>query len=225
MTGRRERHRANTIEDIKEAALEALADQGTSGLSMRGIARTIDMSPAGLYRYYDGLDALITELIADAFNDLANAVLAASSFEGHSRDRMIEGMLAYRSWCVSHPNRFMLIFGTPIPGYSAPDEGPTVVAARRIGEVFFSIARDAWQRDTSVVPNPHRPLTEAEESFAAGIGSGFPAAGVSTGLSAWAHFHGLVTLELIGQLQWMYPDPHDFYRAEVESIADRLFAT
>ena len=41
-------------------------------------------------------------------------------------------------------------------------------------------------------------------------------------ISAYGHFHGLVTLEILGQLDWIYPDPGAFYAAEVEHILDRL---
>ena len=67
---RRAQHRAATIEDIKQAALDAIAAEGAGSLTIRGIARSIGMSPAGLYRYVEGLDGLITQLLADACNDL-----------------------------------------------------------------------------------------------------------------------------------------------------------
>ncbi len=34
--------------------------------------------------------------------------------------------------------------------------------------------------------------------------------------------HGLVTLEILSQLDWIYPDPDAFYAAEVEHILDRI---
>lgn len=222
VTTRRERQRSETIDEIKAAALQALAEQGTAGLSVRGIARAIDMSPAGLYRYYDGIDALITDLVTDAYDDLADAVVAAMSGPPSTRERLIAGMLAYREWSVAHPHRFMLVFGTPIPGYSAPEDGPTVAAVRRIGEAFFGAMAESWSRSEMAMPAMSRPPTTAERDFATALGSGFPPEAVPVGLSTWAHFHGLVTLEVVGQLQWMYPDPGEFYRSEVERIADRV---
>ena len=53
MTTRRERLRTATIQEIKSAALAQIAAAGGHALSLRGVAREIDMSPAGLYRYYD----------------------------------------------------------------------------------------------------------------------------------------------------------------------------
>lgn len=221
MTTRRERLRAATIDEIKEAALEQIAGDGASALSIRGIARAIGMSPAGLYRYYDGLDALITELITDAYNDLADAVDAASRRDGTVRRRLRSTMLAYRQWCVDHPNRFLLIFGTPIPGYVAPEEGPTVVANRRIGEIFFGLAA-AGVASGEITPPVGRRVEPGEAAFASGVSAEFPPELVGTFLSTWAHFHGIVTLELLGQLDWIYPDAAAFFEREIDRMLDGL---
>ncbi len=225
VTTRRDRLRAATIEEIKEAALGLIAQRGADALSMRGIARAIGMSPAGLYRYYDGLDALITELVTDAYNDLADAVAYAGGGEGTVLDRLRTAMVAYRQWCVDHPNRFLLIFGTPIPGYAAPEEGPTVEANRRIGEAFFAIAAEGWQRGELTVARRSSTATPGEVDFAASIASGFPAELVGTFISAWAHFHGLITLEILHQLDWLYADPAHFYMREVDAMLSALHSS
>jgi AcrR family transcriptional regulator len=215
-TTRRERVRAATIDEIKHAALDQIATDGAAALSIRGIARVIGMSPAGLYRYYDGLDALITELIADAYNDLADAVLAATTQPGDVRERLRAGMLAYRRWCIDHPNRFLLIFGTPIPGYAAPEEGITVQANRRIGEAFFSVVVEGWASGQIHLPDADREPEPGEVAFAAQAGPGFPPSWIGPFLGTWAHFHGMVTLEILNQLDWVYPDPEAFYRDEID---------
>lgn len=219
-TTRRERLRAATIEEIKRAALDQIAGQGAGALSIRGIAREIGMSPAGLYRYYDSLEALLTELIADAYSDLADAVAAAMDRSGPARDRLFAGMLAYRQWCVEHPNRFLLIFGTPIPGYSAPEEGPTVMASRRIGAAFFAVVAEGWRTGSFDLPVVPRPAIQMEQQFLAATDPEFPPAWLTAFVSAWAHFHGMVTLEILSQLDWIYPDGEAFYAAEVERLLD-----
>lgn len=218
MTTRRERHRAATIDEIKQAALDQIAREGASSLSIRGIAREIGMSPAGLYRYYGGLDELITELISDAYGDLADAVEDAIGSSGSAVDRLRAGMLAYRRWCLDHPNRFLLIFGTPIPGYRAPEEGPTVQANRRIGAAFFSAVIDGWTNGELVLPETERPPTPHERAFAGEAAPGFPPESVGPFLGTWAHFHGMVTLEILHQLDWVYPDAGAFYRSEIDRV-------
>lgn len=216
---RRERQRTATIESIKEAALEKIAADGAHSLSIRGVARAIGMSPAGLYRYYDGLDSLITDLLADAYDDLADAVADATA-EGTVRQRLRAGMLAYRRWCVEHPNRFLLLFGTPIPGYAAPSAGPTVVAARRIASAFLSVVVDGWATGALAPPQLRRDSEPAEDAFAEQLAGGFPADWIPAFVSAWAHFHGMVTLEILHQLDWVYPDPERFYAGEIDRLVD-----
>lgn len=217
---RRERMRRATIAEIKQAALEQIAADGAGALSIRGVARAIGMSPAGLYRYYDSLDALLTALIADAYNDLADAVVAATSSPGSVTDRLRAGMLAYRRWSLDHPNQFLLVFGTPIPGYAAPEEGPTVQANRRVGVAFFDVVVEGWRTGTLDLPVPARPATPQDDGFLAAVDPGFPAAWMTPFVGAWAHFHGMVTLELLGQLDWVYPDGEEFYRAEIDGLLD-----
>ena len=180
VTTRRERLRAATVAEIKQAALEQIAAEGATALSIRGIARSIGMSPAGLYRYYDSLDALLTELIADAYNDLADAVVTATTSPGSVRQRLLAGMLAYREWCLEHPNRFLLVFGTPIPGYAAPEEGPTVEANRRIGTAFFAVVAEGWSAGALALPVPARPPTPEERTFLASVAQGGAQASASS---------------------------------------------
>ena len=221
MTTRRNRNRDRMTAEIKEAALAQLAELGPGALSVRGIARAIGMSPAGIYRYFDGLDDLITELITDAYDDLSDAIAAGSSGTGPAVERMRGAMLSYRQWCIEHPNRFLLIFGTPIPGYAAPEEGPTVVANRRIGEVFFSLGVEAWRRGELAV-SPDDVAESQEVELAAMLDPDLPAGFVGRFLSTWAHFHGLVTLEILHQLDWVYPAPDRVYEREIDRMLELL---
>ncbi len=220
--GRRERLRAETIEEIKSAALTQIAEQGAAALSMRGIARAIGMSPAGLYRYYDGIDALLTELITDAYNDLADAVETGGSVGGDPIARLRSAMIAYRRWSVDHPNRFLLIFGSPIPGYAAPEGGPTVAANQRMGEAFFALAAEAWRSGKIAAVRSDAAAVAGERELATTIDPDFPPGLVGAFLSNWAHFHGLVNLEILNQLDWIYPDPGPVYEREIDELIRQL---
>ncbi|MDH3247607.1 MAG: TetR/AcrR family transcriptional regulator [Acidimicrobiia bacterium] len=215
---RREKNRAATMVDIKQAALSQIASGGAGSLTLRGIARAIEMSPAGLYRYFDGLDAIITELITDAYTDLADAVTSAMASEDSAVVRLRDGMLAYRQWSVDHPNRFLLIFGTPIPGYAAPEAGPTVEANMRIGEAFMAVLIEGWKSGEFEMPERDRLAQPGEIEFASRAAPDLPPTSVGAFLGTWAHFHGMVTLEILNQLDWVYEDASAFYRSEVDSL-------
>lgn len=224
MTTRRERLRASTIDEIKAAALSQIAESGGPSLSLRGVAREIGMSPAGLYRYYDGRDALLTDLIADAYNDLADAVEAGiASGGGTPSEKFVAGIHGYRTWAITFPNRFLLIFGTPIPGYAAPADGPTVEANRRMGEALFGIGIQAWRAGQMSVPALGRDVTESERELAAQIDPDLPVELVPAMLGTWAHFHGVVTLEVLHQFNWMYgADARVFLEGEIERLLTSL---
>jgi AcrR family transcriptional regulator len=223
MATRRERLRSETIDEIKAAALARMAAGGAPALSLRGVARDIGMSPAGLYRYYDGIDALLTDLITDAYRDLADAVEAATTAEGDPFDRIRDAVHAYRDWALAHPERFLLIFGTPIPGYAAPEEGPTVAANRRLGAALFAVGVEAAAEGRLAIPHLHRPVTADERAVAGQIGGVAPEA-VPAFIGMWARFHGLVILEVTNQLHWLYPEPEAFFSGEVRRMVDELRA-
>ncbi|MDJ0791985.1 MAG: TetR/AcrR family transcriptional regulator [Acidimicrobiia bacterium] len=221
MTTRRERLRAETIEDIKAAALEQIARDGAPSLSLRRVARDIGMSPAGLYRYYDGRDDLLTDLITDAYTDLAVAVESATAADGRSSsERFAAGVRSYRAWALAEPNRFLLIFGTPIPGYEAPQGGPTVEAHQRVGQAFFAVAA-AGIAEGSIDPVVDRTATEGEAAAAAAMPDGFgiPPEMIGLLLGTWSHWHGLVSLEVNHQFDWIYPGGADeFFEAEIDRM-------
>jgi AcrR family transcriptional regulator len=221
MTTRRARLRAETIDEIKRAAIDQIESDGAASLSLRGVARDIGMSPAGLYRYYDGRDALLTELITDAYTDLAIAVeTAIASGSGSAAARLAAGIRAYRRWALAEPNRFLLIFGTPVPGYAAPEGGPTVEANRRMGQAFFALAAEALARG-ELDPEAGREPTPGELAFADEVAAELtlPAAVVGLLLGTWAHWHGIVALEVTHQFDWIYADDADtFFNGEIDRM-------
>lgn len=117
-TSSRERYRAQVREEIKRHAWEQIATAGVSALSLNAIAKLVGMSGPALYRYFASRDDLITELIRDAYRSLADTVRAA--FESGAD----VAKLAYtvRNWALRDPQRYFLIYGTPVPGYHAPDD-------------------------------------------------------------------------------------------------------
>jgi len=242
MPSRREQNRATTVAQIKQAALDQVAAEGAPALSLRGVARAIGMSPAGLYRYYEGRDALLTDLLVDAYNDLADAVALAAGLPAPADDSppgappavadpmaaLLAAVEAYRTWGVDHPARFLLIFGTPVPGYSAPEDGPTVAANRRMGQVFFTLAAQAWREGLLAAPAepPATPTAQEAELLAMlrQLAPSLPASLIPAMLGGWALWHGLVTLEITGQLEWIFPDTARFYTGRVTNWLDEFAA-
>jgi AcrR family transcriptional regulator len=79
----RERYRAQVRQEIQQAALRQLAESGPGGLSISAIGKQPGVSGPALYRYFAGRDDLLTELVIDAYNDLADALTATPAFHDH----------------------------------------------------------------------------------------------------------------------------------------------
>ena len=129
---RRERQRAATVEEIREVARGLMREQGTTDVRFTDIAKEMGMTPPALYRYYADRDALLTDLITEAYRELGREV--AEAREKRDQDdiggRWIAAGTAYRDWARREPQQFALILGMPVPGYVAPEEGPTTDAAK-----------------------------------------------------------------------------------------------
>lgn len=226
---RRAASRARTWQELKAAALAEVRDQGPSGLRLRAVARRLGMSPAGLYRYVDSRDGLLTALIADGYHDLADhlevalgtpaaslpprdrpdpVVPAVVGTDRGSPERLLAVGRAYRAWAVSHPNEFGLLFGDPIPGYEAPADGPTVEAMRRVGAALARpIVEAAIAGTLRVDPELGDPVLHGPPgALDAVLPPGTDRAVGPLLLLAWGRLHGQVSLEVFGHHRWLFPE-------------------
>ena len=111
-------------------ALAQLEAGGPSAVALNAIARELGVSGPALYRYFRNRDALLTELVLDAYNDLADALTGADSVPR-----------AYRAWALAQPHRYRLLFSAPFPGYD-PHQPQLVAAARRSMDQLLKIEPD-----------------------------------------------------------------------------------
>src|SRR5258708_6187044 len=108
----RERYRAQVRGEVKQAALRQLAESGPAGLSVSAIGKQLGVSGPALYRYFASRDELLTELVIDAYHDLADALRAAAAKRAGRDPRP-------RFEALPQPHRYRLLFGPPLPGYDA----------------------------------------------------------------------------------------------------------
>jgi AcrR family transcriptional regulator len=221
--GRVEQRREGVREEIKQAARRLMAEHGTAGLSLRAIAREINMQPSGLYHYYGSLDELITALIVEAFNALADALEAARETAAgqSSAAQLIAVLQAYRRWAMTHPTDFQLIYGNPIPGYAAPRE-ITVPPVIRGFSVIVGLIENLLQSGAleAVPPYDHMP-PEIEARLQELIErDGYPvsARALFLGAVGWTQLHGIIMLEMFNHLQPVVGDADVFYRAQVINL-------
>jgi AcrR family transcriptional regulator len=97
-------------ERIKQAARAQMVQHGTAGISLRGIARELDITAPAIYNYYPRLDDLITALIVDAFIALADASRPPRTPSSPAAGwPILASCLAYREWAIAHRWTFQLI--------------------------------------------------------------------------------------------------------------------
>ncbi|MBE2319999.1 TetR/AcrR family transcriptional regulator [Solirubrobacter sp. CPCC 204708] len=141
---------------VKRVALTQLKSGGPAAVALNAIARELGVSGPALYRYFSSRDALLTALVVDAYDDLADVLEPATDLETLAR--------AYRAWARAQPHRYRLLFSAPWPGYD-PHQPSLVAAAKRSMDVLLRYV-DA-ERAVTLWSRMHgHVLLEIEGNFA-----------------------------------------------------------
>jgi AcrR family transcriptional regulator len=200
----RERVRAELTREIVDIARRHLATEGASGLSLRAVAREMGMVSSAIYRYFPSRDDLLTRLIIDGYNALGEAVEQADAgcppedFPG----RWLATCHAVRDWAVAHPHEYALIYGSPVPGYQAPQD--TIAARVRDVVVLGAIVTAAWSAGAIRPPGPAPappPELDPDTARFRELMPGVPDHVIWRALSAWTGLYGWVSFEVFGQFE------------------------
>ncbi|MFI6096788.1 TetR/AcrR family transcriptional regulator [Lentzea sp. NPDC051213] len=203
----RERYRAQVRAEVKRHAWEQIAAAGVTALSLNAIAKEMGMSGPALYRYFAGRDELITALIRDAYRSLADTVRAAH--EAGTTVVALAGVI--RTWALSDPHRFLLIYGTPVPGYHAPDEITAIS-----NEIFTVLLEVCADRTASKPKTPFGAMLVSNRQWAsARLASPVT---VHRALAFWTRLQGVLSLELAGHFASLGFDPGLLLAEEVGQL-------
>jgi len=204
----RERARAELTREIKEEARRQLAETGATGLSLRAVARELGMVSSALYRYFPSRDDLLTALIIDAYDALGEVAEAAIAADVSPRVRWLAACHAIRGWALAHPHEYALIYGSPVPGYRAPQA--TVGPASRVPLAFMGVLRDAAAASElradgdggSAVERLGGALADQATAVSAAFETAppVPPEAVVRAVIAWTQLFGMISFELFGQL-------------------------
>ena len=208
---RRDRLRAQTLDEIRMHAWAQVDAGGAHALSLNAIAKAMGMSGPALYRYFASRDELLGALVIEGYGDLVATLrdAAAAAARKAPAARVAAVAAAYRAWALAHPRRYVMLFD-PRPddigdspeaiatihegmvvllealGDAAPDGGPGAGRGRGRGrgrdKLDQQLERWARSRDTLL---------------------DLPAAVLRAGVLAWTQLHGTVSLELAGALPAM----------------------
>jgi AcrR family transcriptional regulator len=201
---------------ITDEARRQLAREGAAALSLRSIARELGMVSSGIYRYVSSRDELLTLLIVEAYDDLGAHLERSSRGAGAgARDRWRAVAGALRAWARRRPHEYALLYGSPVPGYAAPQD--TVGPATRVYAALAS---------ATPAPAAGRPVPGAltADAVRAGelLGIETGPGGVLQAFAAWMQLFGAISFELFGHLHGVVDDLDAHYGELVEAVADRL---
>jgi len=202
---RREERRAQTVREIKELAMEQVSEGGPDAVSLSGIVREMSMSPAAVYRYFANRDALLADLVVDAYNELADSLVAIEHGTGSADDHLAAVLRGSRAWALEHPNAYRLIFQTSIGSGQEFATERTVPAASRSMAVIIDALDAVTMHDHSGVatepPTVNAEISEVIRAWAERTGlTDFSVEVLTLAFLSWTRLHGIISLELGGHL-------------------------
>lgn len=215
-TGSRAARRDDVTTRVLEIGRRHLTEHGAAALSLRAVTRDLGMVSSAVYRYVANRDELLTLLVVDAYTQLADEVdeaVRAASRAGWEA-RVLAAATAMRSWARREPARYALLYGSPVPGYEAPER--TTEPGTRVVRLLVDLVEEGVRRG-EVVDGPSLvPVPRVVRGDLAGLRDelavSMDAAVVGRAVSLWAMLVGLLSLEVFGQFG---PDPF--------AAPDRLF--
>jgi AcrR family transcriptional regulator len=208
--GTRARVRAELTREITEVARTHLAGSGAAALSLRAVARELGMASSAVYRYFPSRDDLLTALIVDAYDALGVAAEAAEAAAGPDlRERWLAVCRSAREWALTHPHEYALVYGSPVPGYAAPEA--TIGPAGRVGAVLCRIVTDG------VASGEIDASGRADDALAPGVAEqmGLPASLGARAVFAWTALFGLINFEVFGHTHNVVQDDAAYFATAV----------
>jgi AcrR family transcriptional regulator len=178
---RRAQRREQTMQEIRDLAMEQIAASGPEAVSLNGIARAMSMSPAAVYRYFDSRDALLADLVVGVYDSLADALEAAGGGRVETPAQRLTAVTrtpaqrftavahAFRSWALEQPNAYRLIFQTSSgSGQDLAPDRTIPAASRSMGALLAALSPLASSTSAG---------TAADVTAALGIAAGRTGAG------------------------------------------------
>jgi AcrR family transcriptional regulator len=220
---RRQERRTQTVLEIKQLAMEQIGRGGPDAVSLSGIVREMSMSPAALYRYFANRDALLADLVVDAYDDLADSLVELEQAGGAAEGRLDTVLRGTRAWAREQPNAYRLIFQTSIGSGEDFAADRTVPASSRSMAV---IVRALLAVAGTGAPERVRTPSALDEKVSAAFTrwaeqadlATVPADVLALAFLSWTRLHGIISLELGGHLAATGIGADLLFESEIETI-------
>lgn len=226
---RREERRTQTVQEIKGLAMQQISSGGPDAVSLSGIVREMSMSPAAIYRYFESRDALLADLVVDAYSDFADFLIDIPAGRRSAEEHLLAVLNGVRTWAVEHANAYRLIFQTSLGSGQELAADRTVSAASRSMAALIAALTAASDQSESATTNASAgtaavnpsPSTLDKEidrwAHRSGMTDVAPRI-VLLGLRSWTRLHGIISLELGGHLAATGIDAALLYRTEAAEL-------
>jgi AcrR family transcriptional regulator len=182
-------------DEVQTRAWAQISEAGASALSLKAIATQMGMTAPALYRYYGSRDELLTQLILSTYREIAELVEAAVDVDSTPSGQLTDIAQALRRWAVANPQRYLLLYGTPVPGYHAPPAA-TELAQRNLDPILSGFA--------ALVDHHADPGSDSTTLLRS--------------VTFWTRLHGVLSLELAGHFVGMSIDTDQLYAAEIHNL-------
>ena len=164
-------------------------------------------------------------LIGDAYDSVATAAEQAAAGERTAPPtrRFVAVASAIRHWAVANPHEFALIYGSPVPGYAAPET--TIPPAARVPVALAGVVVDAHRSgqlriDAAADRALSGELVEDLQRVREILDLDVADAVLIRVLGAWSQVFGLISFELFGQTANVIFAHADFFAATTLTMAE-----
>jgi AcrR family transcriptional regulator len=185
----RSRRKARNRAAILDAAAGLIIAKGLENVSLRDIAKKADYSPAGLYKYFSGKEAII-RAVQRRENQKLLALLDAVPPDLNPLQRLVKLCMLYIEFSLGNQAYLTLVNNLPSERKSkqqpVPDDSPYAI---------FYKAVQAWSQSEHI--QMHADFGPEEITY-----------------SLWAQIHGMATLQL-NQLRYFEADFESINRRSI----------
>ncbi|GAA1875041.1 TetR/AcrR family transcriptional regulator [Pseudonocardia ailaonensis] len=214
----RERVRAQLTAEIVEVARTHLGTSGAAALSLRAVARELGMVSSAVYRYFPSRDDLLTTLIIEGYDALGEAAERAAAAVPASDllGRWLAVFTAAREWALARPHEYALLYGSPVPGYSAPQD--TTGPAGRVALLLAGILRDGLASG-AITAAPGDDEAIILPGLLADLGLPEDTNLGTRVVQAWSGLFGAISFELFGHTHNVVVDHEKYFHEVATALA------
>ncbi len=142
----RERHRRQTREEILDAALAVMTDNGVAALNLTEVARRVGLRQPSLYQYFNSRTAVYDALFERGMQAHHDAVAAALARAPAGWSAVRAAMTATLRFAARHPVLAQFLFTRAVPGF-VPSEHAYAPSLRQYELIRAAVAAAAERGD------------------------------------------------------------------------------